>query len=168
MTIGRGLAAAVVFAGVALGSASPASASDIMMGTYTYTQPGVLPATWEISPTCVRAGCDLHVTGSTPHHGPDSDSPPYGGVAWLVNDRWTMVVNTLDGTACPDGSRAASTNTYAFDDVTLTGTVTLSHPEVCGLQPAITRAPFNLTFVAPPLYPIDAYPQICDPWARCF
>ncbi|HME48781.1 hypothetical protein [Mycobacterium sp.] len=168
MTIIRGITAAVIAVGIAVASANPASASDPMQGIYTYTQAGVDPSTWTIFPTCVAAGCVLHVGGETPHKGPESDEPPYAGDARLVNGIWTMPVNKIDGFTCADGSKAPSTDIYSFDDVTLTGTHTVTHAAVCGTQPGLTKAPFTLAFQAPIPFPVNQDPLICDFAKQCF
>ena len=59
MTVVRELAAAFVFACVALGFASPARAEQVMEGVYTYMQEGQPPATWTIYPICVPTVGDL-------------------------------------------------------------------------------------------------------------
>jgi hypothetical protein len=70
----------------------------------------------------------------------------YSGRARLTSDLWTFQVPKSDGVLCPDGTAAASTETYAFDDVSLTGTHTSIHSDVCGMQPAMTKTPFTLAF----------------------
>lgn len=168
MSISRGLAAAVLTAGLAVATPAPASASDTMQGVYTYTQPGVPTATWTIYPLCVPAGCELNVVGETPHKGPESDQPPYEGNARTVNGIWTLPVNKIDGFTCPDGSKAPSVDIYKFDDVTLTGTHIVTHPAVCGVQPGLTTAPFTLAYQGPIPFPVDQDPLICDFAKQCF
>src|ERR1700682_6816105 len=117
MTITRVLATLVIFAGVAVGSASPARAAEIMQGTYTYTQEGLPPSTWTIYPICVPVvgdlreplylpvGCTLHVTSSAGG----------GGDARLTNGLWTYALTARDGMQCPDGSKAPLTRIFAFE-----------------------------------------------------
>jgi len=69
--------------------------------------------------------------------------------------------------ACPDGTTAASTDTYAFDDVSLTGTHTNIHGDICGLQPAMTKTPFTLAFQGPLASPVDRYPLDCNEIGQC-
>jgi hypothetical protein len=168
MTITRALSATVIAAGVALTLANPAWAAEPMQGFYTYTEPGAAPATWTIYPTCVPAGCVLHVSGATPDRGPESDDPPYAGDARPVNGTWTLPVNKIDGFTCPDGSKAPSTDVYRFDDATLTGTHTVTHGQVCGLQPGLTKASFALAFQGPIPFPVNQDPLICDFARQCF
>jgi hypothetical protein len=165
--IARSLAAAVVFVGVALVSASPASAEEPMAGNYTYIQEGAPQYTWTILPTCVLAGCVLHVQGTLPGHGPYSSEPGYSGDAKLVNDRWTMGVNLTDGMKCPDGSTAPSSNVYTFDDATLTGTFTKMHGAVCGMQAGATKTPFSLVYKSPLPIPVELYPLQCPTFPNC-
>jgi hypothetical protein len=138
-----------------------------MAGIYTYTQAGLDPSTWSIYPICVSAGCVLHIQDTTPHKGPLSDQPGYSGDARLVNDRWTLGINVPDGLSCPDGTTAASSNVYSFDDKTLNGTVTTLHGSVCGRQPAQIRRPFTLTYVSPLPTPVELYPLQCPTWPQC-
>ncbi|MBV9640372.1 MAG: hypothetical protein JO330_12545 [Mycobacteriaceae bacterium] len=168
MMIIRALGAAVIAAGLGVAWASPASAGETMQGLYTYNEPGVTPSTWTIYPTCVPAGCVLHVSSTTPDRGPESDDPPYSGDARTVNGIWTMSVNKIDGFTCPDGSKAASTDVYRFDDATLNGTHTVTHGPVCGLQPGLTRGSFGLTFQGPIPFPVNQDPLICDFARQCF
>jgi hypothetical protein len=167
VTIGRGLAAGVIFAGIALGSAGQASAEDPIAGIYTYTQAGLPPSTWSIYPTCVPAGCVLHIEDTTPHKGPLSDQPGYSGDARLVNDRWTLGINNTGGITCPDGSTADYSNVYTFDEKTLSGTVTTLHGSVCGLQPAQNKQPFTLVYQSPLPIPVELYPLQCPTWPNC-
>ena len=173
MTIVRGLAAAVVFACVALGFASPARADQVMEGVYTYLQEGQPPATWTIYPICVPTvgdlreplylpvACTLHVTGS---------SGMGGGDARLTGGLWTCTQSKREGMKCPDGSMAPITETFEFDDVTMSGTRTTTHSAACGLQPAMYKHPFTLAFKEPLTIPVDRYPLICEPGGlrRCF
>ena len=85
----------------------------------------------------------------------------------MTSDLWTFQVGKSNGVACPDGSTAASTDTYAFDDVSLTGTHTSIHGDVCGLQPAMTKTPFTLAFQGPLPNPVDRYPLDCNEIGQC-
>lgn len=169
MTVARGLAAAVIFfAGVAVGSASPAWADEPMEGIYGFNQAGVVPSTWTITPSCVPGSCTLSVSASPPAEISDPERLlTYSGTAELTGGRWTFVVPLLNGVLCPDGSRAASTEIYAFDDVTLTGTHTSSHAAVCGIQPGLTKTPFTLTYLGPLPNPINRYPLYCPTLTWC-
>jgi hypothetical protein len=175
-TIARALAVAVLLAGSALGLASPASADQVMEGVYTYNEPGMPAATWTIFPICVNVvgdlreplylpvACTLNVTSAT------NDSTThalaaqnFGGSARLTGFQWTFTTTKREGLECPDGSKAPTTETYAFNDATLTGTHTISHNEVCGLRPGLTKVPFTLKFEKPPPIPIQRYPLQCEP-----
>ena len=89
--------------------------------------------------------------------------------AALTSDLWTMKVEQLDGLDCADGSTARLTNIFAFTapdpngSPNLTGTHTRIHGAVCGMQPAMTKTPFTLTFtdVLDPGV-IHRFPMICD------
>jgi hypothetical protein len=149
--IARVLATPVFFVGLALGTAPPGAAAEPMQGVYTYAQAGMPPLTWTIVPTCVRAGCVLHVT-----------SPEYAGDARPVSDLWTLVTTSLNGLKCPDGTAAPTMDTYTFDDATLAGTHTFTHDAVCGLQPDMTKEPFTLAFQSPLAMPVQLDPFSCD------
>ena len=169
MTVARGLAAAIViFAGVAVGSASPAIAADPIAGIYSYTQQGEPPAEWEIMPTCVPAGCMLHIASTYPGYGTQSEYPGFNGDAKPVNGVWTVGVNKYDGLKCPDGSREPVSELYKFDEHALTGTRTRFHGAVCGLSPgAEPPQPFNLAYVSPLRMPVELYPLMCPTWPHC-
>jgi hypothetical protein len=167
----RGLAVAVIFAGVALGSASPAAADEVLEGIYTFSQASEPPETWTIYPICVPVvgdlrvplylpvGCTLHVTSSSGR----------GGDARLTGGLWTFTV-TKAGMKCPDGSMAPLTHTLAFNGEALTGMHTTIHDAVCGLQPGMVKEPFTLAFKEPLPIPVERYPLICEPGGlrRCF
>ncbi len=106
------LAALVVVGGFAVGLASPAHARPVpepMYGVYTYHQDGAPDETWSMWPTCVQAGCTLHMTSVvSPHLGPVSDFPPYNGDANKVNGLWTWLVPKEKGAKCADGSWAST------------------------------------------------------------
>ena len=89
------------------------------------------------------------------------------GRARLTSDLWTFQVDKSDGVSCPDGSTAASTDTYAFDDVSLAGTHTSIHGDICGLQPAMTKTPFTLAFQGPLPNPVERYPLDCNEIGQC-
>jgi hypothetical protein len=185
LTLARGLAAAAVFTAAAVGSATPAWADDPLDGTFAYTEPGALSSTWTLFSTCVKAcnasspdctrphydlgvGCTMHVASSMPAQSTrDERNATYSGNARLVNGLWTLSAYKPDGMLCPDGSTAPSLENYAFDDVTLTGTRTVTYGEVCGMQPGLTKHPFSLAFVAPPSDPVVRYPEFCTQFAIC-
>ena len=176
MTITRVLATLVILAGVAVGSASPARAAEIMQGAYTYTQEGLPPSTWTIYPMCVPVvgdlreplylpvGCELHVTSSTSSQTTQElQLQNYGGDARLVSDLWTVVVPKEHGLLCPDGTTAPTVETYKFDNATLAGTHTVTHNEACGVPAAVIKQPFTLTFDQPLPIPVEPYPLPCEP-----
>lgn len=93
----------------------------------------------------------LHVTSATSSkitH--ELNSLNWGGDARLTGGRWSRTTNKVDGFLCPDGSTALTVDTYAFDDVTPTGTHTSLHNAVCG-------EPAGMTL------PVDQYPLVCEP-----
>ncbi len=185
--ISRGLTAAAAMTLVAVGTSVPAQAlGPPADGIYTFTEAGVPAATWKISALCDAPSrqraipdftdpviaadlCALNVS-STTGRAPVSRSEKtanYVGRARLASDLWTFEVNKSNGVSCPDGSTAASTDTYAFDDVSLTGTHTSIHGDVCGLQPGMTKTPFTLAFQGPLASPADRYPLNCNEIGQC-
>jgi hypothetical protein len=151
---------------LSLGIAAPAQADPVMQGVYTYTQEGMAPQTFTVYPSCVpvvgdlreplelAVACRLHV--ATP-------KDIKGGDARLTGGLWTYSTAVLEGMQCPDGSWAPTTETYKFDDVTMTGTRSVAHNNVCGLEPAILTFPFTLAFKEPLPIPVQAYPLDCEP-----
>ena len=160
MIITRGFAAAI-FAAAAVGAASPAAAQDPMSGVYTYNQAGQPSQTWSIYPTCVPAGCTLHVSM------PDPAGGSGGGDARLVNDQWNFGAHSSVGMTCPDGSKGEATLNYIWDDATLTGTKKTIHGETCGMEPGMTSDPFTLTYVKPLGNSVELYPLQCPTWPNC-
>ncbi|GBE67710.1 hypothetical protein MFM001_41720 [Mycobacterium sp. MFM001] len=186
MIISRGMTAAAVMALVAVGTASPAKAlGPPPDGIYTFSEAGVPPATWKISALCDAPSrqraipdftdpviaadlCALNVSSTTPRKiTPDEKLANYIGRARLTSDLWTFQVGKSTGVSCPDGTTAPSTDTYAFDDVTLAGTHTSIHGAVCGLQPGMTKTPFTLAFKEPLPVPVERYPLDCNEIGQC-
>ena len=86
-------------------------------------------------------GANTSATSSKITH--ELNSLNWGGDARLTGGRWTLTTNKVDGFLCPDGSTAPTVDTYAFDDVTLTGTHTSLHNAVCGEPAGMTKTPFT-------------------------
>jgi hypothetical protein len=188
----RGLAAgAGVFSAVALGialqSGDPASAvAPPPDGNYSFNQAGVSGVTWTITTLCDQVNgsrywadysnpliaanfCALNIVSATDEQISRQDKlQNYSGRARLVSQRWTFKVDVADGVSCPGGGTAASTETYAFDDETLTGTHTSLHGPECGLDSAMSKQPFTLALTGPPPSPIQRYPLRCNDIAICY
>lgn len=186
VTVMRTLAAAGLFIGAGIGVAAPAAADQPVEGNYTYTEAGYPQATWTFSPTCVPVcqasspectrpfgaggptGCTLHMSSSTPEHiNRDERQMNFGGTMRVVNDVWSLTTPQPEGVQCPDGSYAVSTDTYAFDDATLTGTHTVTWTPQCGLQAGMTKTPFTLSYAGPLDAPVTRYPLQCSPFGIC-
>ncbi|MBO0883135.1 MAG: hypothetical protein J2P17_22935 [Mycobacterium sp.] len=186
MFISRGLTLAAVLAVIAVGSASPAAAlGPPPDGMYSFTEAGVPSGTWKISALCNAVSrqraipdfsdpviaadlCALNVVSTTPRVISRSEKlANYSGRARLTSDLWTFQVSKSDGVLCPDGTTGASTETYAFDDVTLAGTHTSIHGPVCGMQPGMTKTPFTLAFQGPLPVPVERYPLDCNEIGQC-
>ena len=185
-TISHGLTAAAAMTLVAVATSVPAQAlGPPADGMYSFTETGVPATTWKISALCDAPSrqraipdftdpviaadlCALNVSSTTARviSRPEKMAN-YVGRARLASDRWTFQVNKNNGVACPDGTNAQSTDTYAFDDVSLTGTHTTIHGDVCGLQPAMTKTPFTLAFQGPLPAPADRYPLDCNEIGQC-
>ncbi|WKG01446.1 hypothetical protein [Mycolicibacterium sp. HK-90] len=170
MTFKRAAAATALMSalgiGLSLGIAGPAQAEPVMQGVYTYTQDGMDPQTFTVFPSCVpvvgdlreplelAVACRLHVATSREIK---------GGDARLTGGLWTYSTSSLEGMRCPDGSWAPTTETYKFDDIAMTGTRSVAHNAVCGLEPAILHFPFKLAYKEPLSLPVDVYPLDCEP-----
>jgi hypothetical protein len=182
----RGLTAAAALTLVAVGTSVPAKAlGPPPDGMYTFSEAGVPAATWKIAALCdapsrqraipdftdpvVAADlCALNVTSTTARSISRAEKlANFTGRARLTSDLWTFQVGKSNGVACPDGSTAESSDTYAFDDVALTGTHTSMHGDVCGLAPAMTKTPFTLAFQGPLASPVDRYPLDCNEIGQC-
>ncbi|HEX7322554.1 MAG TPA: hypothetical protein VF299_06395 [Mycobacterium sp.] len=161
------LAAAAVTT-AALGAPSAAADDPAPEGTvegiYTFSRDGE-SSTWKITPLCVpivgdgriplelAAGCKLQVES----YGAAGQSGLYS----MVGGRWTYSKSLLTGLTCSDGKGAATIETYQFDPA-LNGQYTQSHNAVCGMQPALEKKPFTLTFVSPLPNPPIHYPLTCQ------
>ena len=172
--ITRALAMAAAFASVALGFAGPARADQVLEGIYTYTQ-GDVVAEWTIYPICVPTVGDLRQNLELPVAcnllvAPAPATEVNGGNARLTGGMWMFSTNKKDGLACPDGTTAPIQETYEFDDITMTGTRSVIHNDVCGLPASITKLPFTLAYSRPLPIPVDRYPLYCEPGGlkRCF
>jgi hypothetical protein len=122
MTITRGVAAAAMFAGVAVGTASAAGADTTMSGHYIRTETN--PQTghsqtddWYVTP-CGDGCASIAIT-------PNASAPSQ---AHLVNGQWTLdsAVHALtcsDGTVVPNAVSAH----YTWDPNTLAGTVQVTY-----------------------------------------
>lgn len=174
MTIARMLAVAITFASVVLGFASPARADQVMEGIYSYTQ-GDVHAEWTIYPICVPTVGDLRDNLELPvactlHVAPAPVTVVNGGDARLTGGVWEFTTSSHDGLDCADGSTAPIQETYKFDDLTMSGTRSVIHNDVCGLPAGITNYPFTLAYSRPLPMPVDRYPLYCEPGGlkRCW
>ncbi|WP_068185211.1 hypothetical protein [Mycobacterium sp. UM_CSW] len=192
MKLRRGLAAgagicSAVALGIALESGEPAGAvAPPPDGNYSFNQAGVSGVTWTITALCDQVNgsryykdysnpdimadfCALNIVSSTDERISRQDKlQNFSGRARLVSQRWTFKVDIADGVSCPGGGAAPSTETYAFDDETLTGTHTSLHGPECGLESAMSKQPFSLALTGPPPSPIERYPLRCNDIAMCF
>ena len=177
---------AVVLTAVGL----PVPASAILPpvdGWYTFDEAGLPQSRWQMQSICIQPngtraqpdytdetiqtlGCTIILNSDTPTLlTRDQKLANFAGRAQLTGGLWTLRVEKPEGVPCPDGSFGPSTDTYAFTapdpagPPNLTGTHTSIHGEVCGLQPAMTTAPFTLTFtdVLDPGV-IHRFPALCN------
>jgi hypothetical protein len=169
----RGIAAAAFLACAALGFAGPAQADQVLQGVYNYTPQQGDSGTYEIWPSCVPVVGDLRVNLELPvacrlHMSPSAGLT--GGDARLTGGVWEWNTTKADGMQCPDGSSAATVETLKFDDLTMTGTRSIAHNDVCGLQPGIINIPFTMSYKGPLPNPVEQYPLYCEPGGlrRCF
>lgn len=180
---GRLVAITVAVVTALIGFAVPAAAivppAD---GYYTFSQPGKPNSTWTMQSVCSQAsgtraqqdytdqttqtlGCSLIIGSLVTPSGlnREQNAVSFNGTAKLVSGLWTVTVAESEGVTCPNGSAAASTETYAFSEATLTGTHTSIHDAVCGLPPAMTKEPFTLAFVGPLDPPVvERFPMECN------
>jgi hypothetical protein len=111
MTVSRWLSSAVIFAGVSVGLARPASADPAppggFDGTYTYTGAGITQ-TW-IATSC-GTGC-THIEAS-----PVADQAGFSGDAKMGYGGWELTrLNVPDAVLCKDGSLAPGNITYRWN-----------------------------------------------------
>lgn len=175
----RGIAAALIFAATAVGSAWPAQgqgdvkAPGVPEGVYTVNIDGQASTTWEIYPICaptvgdlrepllLPVGCRLKIT-------PRGRG---GSEATMVGGRWTFTANTFDSMrTCPNGEQFPQQEIYSFDPYTWVGDMQVLHGDECGDQPAMVTVPLTMAFKEPLATPVTQYPLICEPGGlrRCF
>lgn len=109
------------------------------------------------------------MSSSTAQHiNRDEREMNFGATARIVNGMWSFTYPQPEGVRCPDGSYALSTDTYAFDDATLTGTHTVTWTPQCGMQAGMTNTPFALAFNGPLPAPVTRYPPLqCNQFGVC-
>jgi len=192
MKLRRGLAAgagifSAVAIGIALESGDPASAvGPPADGTYTLNEAGVSGVSWTISALCSQPSgtrnmddysdpivfamnCALNIVSSTPEQiSPADKLQNFSGRARMSSMLWTFKVDKADGVSCPGGGTAPTTETYAFSDETMSGTHTILHGPVCGMQSDMRKQPFSLALTGPPPSPVQRYPLRCNEFAMCF
>jgi len=184
-------ASAGIFSAVALGIAvesdHPANAlGPPPDGNYAYNEAGVSGVTWTITALCDQPSgtrnmndysdpvvfafnCALNIVSATDERITAADKlQNFSTRARLSSVLWSFKVDKADGVSCPGGGTAPSTETYSFDDATLTGTHTTLHGAVCGLQSDMKKAPFSLQLTGPPPSPIQRYPLQCNNIAICY
>ncbi|WP_101947681.1 hypothetical protein [Mycobacterium sp. 3519A] len=167
MRIIGGLAAAVLLCSAALGLSGPARADQVLQGIYEYTPEQGDSGTYEIWPSCVPVVGDLREPLNLPvacrlHMSPQSAALT-GGDATLSGGVWQWTTPKKEGMQCPDGSWAPVVETLRFDDLTMTGTRSISHTDVCGLAPGIINIPFKMAYKGPLPIPNEQYPLYCEP-----
>ncbi|BAX94592.1 hypothetical protein [Mycobacterium shigaense] len=192
MNLRRGLAAAagvcsVVALGIALESGNPARAlGPPADGNYSYNEAGVSGVTWIVTALCDQPSgtrnmndysdpivfamnCALNVVSFTDEKISAADKlQNFSGRARMSSMLWSFKIDKPDGVSCPGGGTAPTTESWAFSDETMSGTHTVMHGAVCGLEPAMKKQPFSLAMIGPPPSPIQRYPMQCNNIAICY
>ena len=122
--------AAIVLAGIAVGSASPARADEGLNGDYKFVN-GPTTNTWSITTRCNPEGkCAGTLSSST---------GLVAAIERLPGGPWTVDRHDVpNGWTCPDGRTGAADMSYSFDPVSLAGTLNnTSKPGACGDPNAI-------------------------------
>jgi hypothetical protein len=173
----------------AVGWAAPASAilppAD---GIYSYAEEGAPATLWQVQTVCIQPngtripsdftdetiqseGCTVVLRSYTPQAPMTREEEQYSFAqrARLTNGMWTFQTVMPQGLACPDGSTAPTTDTFAFappdpnaPNPSVTGLHTRIQGAECGLEPAMAKTPFTLNFSAPLDPPVGRYPAMCD------
>ncbi|SPM34343.1 hypothetical protein BN1232_05248, partial [Mycobacterium rhizamassiliense] len=188
----RGLAAtagvcSVVTLGIALESGNPARAlGPPADGTYSYNESGVSGVTWTLSSICDQPSgtrnmndysdpiifamqCALNVVSTTDEKISAADKlQNYSGRARMSSMLWSFTIDKSDGVSCPGGGTAPTTESWAFSDESMSGTHTVMHGPVCGLQAGMKKQPFSLAMTGPPPSPVQRYPMQCNNIAICY
>lgn len=176
-----------VATGMALQSGEPAKAlGPPADGNYSYNEAGVSGVTWTVTALCDQPSgtrnmndysdpvifamqCILNIVSFTDERISAADKlQNFSGRARMSSMLWTFQTNKPDGVSCPGGGTAPSTETWAFSDETMTGTHTVMHDAVCGMEPAMKKVPFSLAMTGPAPSPINRYPLYCNGIAMCY
>jgi hypothetical protein len=114
--------------------------------------------------TIQALGCGVILASSTPSTlTREERMVNFNARAVLTGGLWTFKYDSSEGWLCPDGSAAASTETYAFDSATLVGTHTTVHGAVCGAPAGLVKVPFTLSFTGGLTPPVDnRFPDHCN------
>ena len=166
MRIIRGLAAVAIFVCAPLGFAGPAQADQLLQGIYTYNPEQGQGGDYQIMPSCVPVVGDLREPLNLPVACRLHMIAPkglVGGDARLTGGVWEWTSSYSDGMKCPDGSPAPTVETMKLDDLTMSGTRTITHTDVCGLQPGMIKIPFTMSYKGPLPMPVEQYPLYCEP-----
>jgi hypothetical protein len=128
-------AALLTGGGLAVGTASPASATDPItrnaVGTYSAEYPWATN-TWVVTPCANNANQCVHVVeygpGDTERKYPGWSADAYWQVGW-----WIMLrVPITDSITCEDGSKHSLPMNYAWDAATGKGVRSYYEPGLCG------------------------------------
>lgn len=150
---------AAVFAGLALGVASPALAEEAAgpladpnaLGTYTFEAEDGEVAVWTVTPCAEDSLHCVHVNST----GNDQRGAWNANAYWTVGS-WILFVDQPDAILCNDGSVSAGTNNYSWDATSLNGYTSIFNPGACGSEPGSLAIPFALTKTGGPARMPDA------------
>lgn len=144
---------ALVVSGSVLASpaiaAPPATLTTV--GTYTFDAEDGETATWTLTacpgdpPGCVRVF--------------ESGNPKrasWNGEAHYSVGSWILFVQQSDAILCEDGTTVPGRNTYSWNNVTLSGNVSILTRGACGKEPGNLSIPFTLAKTGPAPMPDSA------------
>ncbi|OBA58533.1 hypothetical protein A5647_01225 [Mycobacterium sp. 1100029.7] len=186
LAAGAGVFSAVAI-GIALESGNPARAlGPPADGNYAYNEAGVSGVTWTVTALCDQPSgtrnmndysdpivfamqCALNIVSFTDERISAADKlQNYSGRARMSSMLWSFTIDKPNGVSCPGGGTAPTTESWAFSDETMSGTHTIMHGAVCGMEPSMKKQPFSLQLMGPPPSPIQRYPMQCNNIAICY
>lgn len=137
---GAALAGGTGVTAVPAGAVEPDSA-----GTYTFSAEDGQSATWTLTPCPDDADMCMRVSETG-----NAKRAPWSGDAHYAVGSWILFVQQPDAILCPDGSTVPGLNTYSWEAVGLSGSVSINSKGACGAEPGSVSIPFTLNRIGPP------------------
>lgn len=157
------VAFALIFGGVVVATAAPATAADPdVVGTYTFEAEDGESATWTVTPCTEDTDNCINVAETG-----NSARAPWNANAYRTVGSWIIFVGQPDAIKCGDGAAAPGVNNYSWDGDSLTGYASITDAGGCSTPPENLAIPFALTRIGGgpvqfPTAPVQVEPYVVD------